>query len=64
MLEINKIKFPRDSYWRSRNYYSRPSLADVQYKERSQFIEDSCSRELIVEWNSNGASEQQILDTV
>ena len=64
MLEINKIKFPRNAYPRTRNYYSRSSLANVQYAERSHFVENSYSGESIVEWNIDGASEQQILDTI
>lgn len=49
---------------KTRNYYPRPSFVDVQFEERSNFIENNYSGESIVEWNIDGASEQQVLDTI
>lgn len=49
---------------KTRNYYPRPSFTDVQFEERSSFIENSYSGESIIEWNIDGVSEQQVLDTI
>ncbi|RDX87443.1 hypothetical protein CR513_31080, partial [Mucuna pruriens] len=56
--EINKLK----AYPKLRNYYPRPSLADVQYEERGDLVQNSFSGNEISEWNLDGMSEQAILD--
>jgi hypothetical protein len=49
---------------KTRNYYPRPSFADVQFEERNSFIGDSYSGDCIIEWNIDGASEQHILNII
>lgn len=49
---------------KTRNYYPRPSFVDMQFEERSSFIENNYSGDSIVEWNIDGASEHQVLDTI
>lgn len=49
---------------KTRNYYPRPSFADVQFEERSRFIENKYSGDSIVEWIIDGAYEHQVLDTI
>ncbi|XP_050898032.1 uncharacterized protein LOC127104936 [Lathyrus oleraceus] len=49
---------------KTRNYYPRPLFVDVQFKERSSFVENSYSGESIVEWNIDDASKKQVLDTI
>ncbi|KAK2360636.1 hypothetical protein QL285_085883 [Trifolium repens] len=51
---INRLgKVPKP---KTRNYYPRPSFADVQFEERSSFIENSYSGDSIVEWNIDGVT--------
>ncbi|RDX88144.1 hypothetical protein CR513_30296, partial [Mucuna pruriens] len=57
-IEINKLK----AYPKLRNYYPRPSLADVQYEERGDLVQNSFSGNKISEWNLDGMSEQVILN--
>ncbi|RDX63504.1 hypothetical protein CR513_58064, partial [Mucuna pruriens] len=57
-IEINKLK----AYPNLRNYYPRPSLADVQYEERGNLVQNSFLGNKIFEWNIDGMSDQQILD--
>lgn len=49
---------------KTRNYYPRPSFTDVQFEERSSFVENNYSEESIIEWNIDGAFEQEVLDTI
>lgn len=49
---------------KTRNYYPRPSFFDIQFEEKSNFIENNHSEESIVEWNIDGASKQQLLYTI
>jgi hypothetical protein len=46
---------------RTRNFYPRPSFADVQFEERFNFVENSYSGQAITKWNIDGASEQHVL---
>ena len=45
---------------KTRNYYPRPSSADVQFEERNIFIKNNYSGDSIVERNIDGASVQQV----
>lgn len=49
---------------KTRNYYPRPSFADVQFEERSSFVGNSYSGESIAEWNIDGTFKHQVLDTI
>jgi len=57
-LEINRV----NRYPKLRNYYQRPTPADVQFEERGELVQNSFSGTDIVEWNLDGLSEQSILD--
>ncbi|KAK9707332.1 hypothetical protein RND81_07G189800 [Saponaria officinalis] len=65
LQEINKIKNPRS--WQNistRNYYPRPTPPDIQYEERSKFKTNQYSPNTIHEWNIDGKSEYEILNTL
>ncbi|KAK2428017.1 hypothetical protein QL285_026560 [Trifolium repens] len=72
-VKINTLSFEEDNIIsridkpprpKTRNYYPRPSFADVQFEERNSFIGDSYSGDCIIEWNIDGASEQHILNII
>ncbi|KAK9739977.1 hypothetical protein RND81_03G001600 [Saponaria officinalis] len=63
--EVNRIKNRRS--WQNvstRNYYPRPSPPDMQYEERSKFTAHTFSPNVIHEWNIDGKSEYEILNTL
>ncbi|KAK9739978.1 hypothetical protein RND81_03G001700 [Saponaria officinalis] len=63
--EVNRIKNRRS--WQNvstRNYYPRPSPPDMQYEERSKFTAHTFSPNVIHEWNIDGKSEYEIMNTL
>ena len=61
--QINKIR----SSWKNiptKNYYPRPTPVDLQYEERSTFTSKSFSPDMIHEWNIDGKSDYEILNTL
>ena len=52
-LKLNKIK----TYPKLRNYYNRPTPANVQFKERGELVQNTFSGNEIIEWNLDGLSE-------
>ena len=48
----------------TRNYYSRPAPPDIQYEERNQFWENSYDGHGVNEWNIDGKSEYEIINTL
>ena len=49
---------------RNRNYYQRPTPLDIGFEERSQFKTSAFSAEHLYEWNIDGKSEYEILNTL
>ncbi|KAK9747931.1 hypothetical protein RND81_02G024400 [Saponaria officinalis] len=63
--EVNRIKNRKS--WQNvstRNYYPRPKPPDIQYEERSKFKTSQFSPNVIHEWNIDGKSEYEILNTL
>ncbi|KAG7947753.1 hypothetical protein I3843_14G110000 [Carya illinoinensis] len=48
----------------TKNWYSRPTPPDLQYEERGFHSQFSVSANQIYEWNIDGFSEQEILNTL
>ena len=57
-LELNKMR----AYPKLRNYYNRPTPADVQFEERGELVQNSFLGNDITEWNLDRLSEQAVLD--
>ncbi|KAK9734934.1 hypothetical protein RND81_04G172400 [Saponaria officinalis] len=63
--EVNGIRNRKS--WQNvstRNYYPRPSPPDMQYEERSKFTTHTFSPNVIHEWNIDGKSKYEILNTL
>ncbi|XP_074308803.1 uncharacterized protein LOC141643517 isoform X1 [Silene latifolia] len=61
--QISKIRNP----WKNnstKNYYPRPTPPDIQYEERSKFQAHQYHPDTIHEWNIDGKSEYEILNTL
>ena len=75
-LEIDKIRhrkykknfqnsFKKKWYQgETRNYYTRPTPPDIQYEERAKFHTKNYDGTSIYEWNIDGKSEYEILNTL
>ncbi|KAG7987181.1 hypothetical protein I3843_03G120200 [Carya illinoinensis] len=48
----------------TKNWYSRPTPPDLQYEERGSYSQFSVSADQMYEWNIDGFSEQEILNTL
>ncbi|KAG7966020.1 hypothetical protein I3843_08G029400 [Carya illinoinensis] len=48
----------------TKNWYSRPTPLDLQYEERGSYSQFSVSTDQMYEWNIDGFSEQEILNTL
>ncbi|KAG7977429.1 hypothetical protein I3843_05G031500, partial [Carya illinoinensis] len=48
----------------TKNWYSRPTPPDLQYEERGSHSQFSVSADQMYEWNIDGFSEQEILNTL
>ncbi|KAG6644061.1 hypothetical protein CIPAW_08G029600 [Carya illinoinensis] len=48
----------------TKNWYSRPTPPDLQYEERCSHSQFSVSADQMYEWNIDGFSEQEILNTL
>ncbi|CAJ2671410.1 unnamed protein product [Trifolium pratense] len=62
--EINRIRKHMGYQGRTRNYYPRPSFPDLQFEEARDMVASSYSGNSIIEWNIDGHSEQNILNTI
>jgi hypothetical protein len=62
--EINRIRKHMGYQGRTRNYYPRPSFPDLQFEESRDMVASSYTGNSIIEWNIDGHSEQNILNTI
>jgi hypothetical protein len=62
--EINRIRKHMGYQGRTRNYYPRPSFPDLQFEEARDMVASSYNGSSIIEWNIDGHSEQNILNTI
>ncbi|KAL6338889.1 hypothetical protein AAG906_024040 [Vitis piasezkii] len=60
--QINRIVHKFKQQTRTRNYYPKPTLPDLQYEERSQIVQSKYDGDDIYEWNINGVSDHQVLN--
>ena len=60
--KINRIAHKFKQQTRTRNYYPRPTLPDLQYEERSQIVQSKYDGDDIYEWNIDGISDHQVLN--
>ena len=51
-------------YYYTRNYYSKPTPLDIQYEERKWYWENSYDGHGVHEWNIDGKSEYEIINTL
>ncbi|KAG2716174.1 hypothetical protein I3760_03G111600 [Carya illinoinensis] len=61
LLFCYRQKWPRGL---TKNWYSRPTPPDLQYEERGSHSQFSVSADQMYEWNIDGFSEQEILNTL
>jgi hypothetical protein len=54
-----RLKMPH-----TKNYYPRPLFPDIQFEERYLFIAGSYLGNDLTEWNIDGMSEHQIINTL
>ena len=48
----------------TRNYYSRPTTPNIQYKERNQYWKNSNDGHRVHEWNIYGKIEYEIINVL
>ena len=60
--QINRIVHKFKQQTKTRNYYPRPTLPDLQYEEMSQIIQSKYDGDDIYEWNIDGINDHQVLN--